>query len=270
MKKSFTLLELIIVIAIIGILITLLLPSLSKARNEAKAVLCCNNQRQLSIGNLRHSNDNNGGFVKTQHTSPGIYTGWEYKLKKYLGNDYISKRGVGKSVGGIALCPAYEDLQFQYVKSGASVTQQPEFGNDANGAPSRGRKEYMSYGINQFLSNMQMNDTGYPGNGAGGVGSWFSGFNKKNVRLAEIEHPNETMLFIETFDVSKLTKFEDAYFNPNHNTRLPYSKTDGSTARINYKSITNNGTSLNKPKNILRNLPEWDQNFWGVYVSPRY
>ena len=61
--KKFTLTEILVAVAIIGILASLLLPSLSKARKKSKSVLCKNRLKQLHVMSTIYSDDNDQYFL---------------------------------------------------------------------------------------------------------------------------------------------------------------------------------------------------------------
>jgi len=62
-RASFTLLELLIVVAIIMLLIGVLMPALSGARQQAKAAVCLSNLRSLGTAVQLYANANNGHLV---------------------------------------------------------------------------------------------------------------------------------------------------------------------------------------------------------------
>lgn len=87
---AFTLVELLTVIAIIGILVSLLIPTLRTVRERVKVVRCANNLRQVHAAILHYANDFDGwipgGDTWTDDCEGG---GWAI----LIGSGYIAPRG---------------------------------------------------------------------------------------------------------------------------------------------------------------------------------
>lgn len=73
-RKGFTLIELLVVVAIIALLISILLPSLSRARELAKRAVCAANLRGIGQGCHIYSNDNEEWFPNSFYKEPTLMT----------------------------------------------------------------------------------------------------------------------------------------------------------------------------------------------------
>ena len=93
--KAFTLVELLVVISIIALLLSILLPSLRRAREQAKMSLCMNNARQLNMGLNLYTQDN-GNLLPHYHganiNDPS--TRWMRVAAEYIALDMEKREGV--------------------------------------------------------------------------------------------------------------------------------------------------------------------------------
>lgn len=94
-RHGFSLVEILVVAAIIGLLLGLLLPAISAARMAAYRTHCSNNMKQIGLALALFANNNRGRFPESSHTvNVNFDRSWIYTLAPYLEN-----------VDAIRICP---------------------------------------------------------------------------------------------------------------------------------------------------------------------
>lgn len=130
-RRAFTLIELLVVMAIISVLMGILLPSLSKARAQAKGAICMNNMRQTGFAANLYAEDwdsriprGTGGPIWFQVFMP-------YLAQQPINDDYRTVK--------IYRCPSYPDKRQTvcYVVNGWTFSSKNDMVGDETGEATR-------------------------------------------------------------------------------------------------------------------------------------
>lgn len=98
-KTGFTLVELIVVISVFGILVALLVPALSSARDKARRTTCLNNLRQINLGVRMYCDD-------SRDKAPASGTWDALRAYKELMKNYVGLKGASSVRDRLFACPA--------------------------------------------------------------------------------------------------------------------------------------------------------------------
>jgi prepilin-type N-terminal cleavage/methylation domain-containing protein/prepilin-type processing-associated H-X9-DG protein len=111
-RSAFTLVELLIVIAIIALLIAMLFPALSAARRQARVVACASNLHQLSLAFRMYVESNQG------HYNP-VVPYWPTALRPYWDKSLKGNPVDWVLTDGVLRCPEARDKATTSTAGGA-------------------------------------------------------------------------------------------------------------------------------------------------------
>ncbi len=213
-RCAFTLVELLVVIGIIALLISVLMPALSKARRDANRAKCLSNLRSMQVAQTLYSAENRGYLVQAGMGHGGAHVNeeltWFNVLQRYGSNKLVAR------------CPGDES---PYWPEGVVV-------------PGTSNHRRTSYGINDFLDRdlcpWGPNFTAVP---PGGL----------YVKISQIRRSSVTIQFLEMAQLGEFAASDHPHVENWAGTNIPANAAKGvqihahSTGLPGWNSVANYG-----------------------------
>ncbi len=169
---GFTLVEVLVVVAILGVLAGLILPALASSKQYARRMECLNNLRQLAVAAQLYANNYGGSYPSAyyrENRNGSVYNhAWDYTTINGGGTPESVLPGIlwqGERAGKVLQCPCY--------RGPANWLSDPHTGYNYN-------TSYIGHGENEAIQQpANINDVANPGGTAlFGDGEYRAGANK--------------------------------------------------------------------------------------------
>ncbi len=259
-RKAFTLVELLVVVAIISLLAGLLLPVLEEAINTAGTIECNNNLRTTGQAFFMYTEDHHGTLPHRYKSEDGWVDWWDlmqpYTNKYYGCNEkkYRNDYGISGIEANQGYCSLYNCTWYLDTMHGGA-------GWDRCDVVRNNYYHILTYGANKWLCDT---DRDIP-----------------FIRQAELKSPSDLIMVIESRSATT-GSFEGAFFNSRHGSgagvqtmapcgemvwhdgQAPAVHNDGHVESYGVEDCTSSSyTNRYQP----HNAPEEQVRRWGLYLT---